>query len=251
MRTRLIALTAVLGFAALIAAPFAGAGTTSSTSSGGGGGGGSHAASGGGGGGGGHAGGAGGGGGHFASGGFGGGHFGGGHFVASGSYRGGGYGGGSMARAGSMARGGYVAHGNYLGQHGDIAHGDYRIVGSEPAGVTRTDVAFRGGRSGEITLALGPRTGSAARAMRVGQMNSTDRMHHPGHPGHLGRPHHHHHYGASNLLQTGYQPTENVPPSFCDFNVPVILRSPREVLRLGCPGVIRMPVKTKVGLSHP
>lgn len=157
-----------------------------------------------------------------------------------------------MGRAGSMARGGgYVAHGSYMGQHGYIAPGDYRIVGSQSAGVTRSDVAFRGAQSGEITLALGPRTGSAARAMRIGEMNSMDHMHPPGHPGHLGRAHHHHYHGPKNLQDTVYDGTQNVPPSFCDFNVPVVVRSPRELLRLGCPGVIRVPIKTKVGLARP
>jgi hypothetical protein len=78
-----------------------------------------------------------------------------------------------------MSHGGYVAHGSYMGQHGYIAHGDYRIVGSESAGMAHGDAALRGGHGGQITLALGPRTGSAAKALRLDRMSTVGRMHGP------------------------------------------------------------------------
>jgi hypothetical protein len=235
MRTRLIALTALLGFAALIAAPIAGAapGTTSSSggsSGGGGGGGGGHG--GGGGGGGGHGGG-GGGGGHFGSASFGGGHFGGGRFVASGGNRGGGVE-GSGARAAYMTRGGYVAHGSYSGQRGDIAHGDYRIVGFETAGLTYAPAALRGGHAGQINLALGPRTGSAAKALRVAHVDNTGRLRPPPqHQPQSGRPHHHHAYVLENTEQ--YQPG----PFFCGFVPAVPPTVSRDESTFGCPRSIK------------
>lgn len=238
MLTRLIALTALLGCAVLIAPPLAGAtpGTTSSSGgTSGGGGGGGH----GGGGGGGHGGGGGGspGGGHFASGG----HFGGGRFVGSAGYRGGGYG-GSAARASYRVRGGYVAHGSYAGQRGDIAQGDYRIVGLESGGLVHTAAAVRGGHSGQI-MVLGPRTGSAAKALRLDGVARMGRRPPPQHPPQPKRPHH----NAAYDLATAHESTQEVPPPFCDFNVPTTENSPREVMDFGCPGAVRAPVKVKAG----
>ena len=79
-------------------------------------------------------------------------------------------------------RGGYVAHGSYRGHSGYIAHGDYRVVGPDAAGLAHVDAALRGGHGGQIILALGPRTGSAAKALRVGRLDNTGRMRPP--PGH-------------------------------------------------------------------
>lgn len=244
MRTRLIALAALLGIATLITAPIAGAGTTSSTS-GGSSSGGSH---GGGGGGGGHGGGGSAGGGH-GVGGFGGGHFGGGHFVVNGSSRSGFA--GATTSASYMTRGGYVAHGSYMGQRGYIAHGDYRVVGSQSAGLTRVGAALPGARAGQITLALGPARGSAARALRLDRMDGmtamhSARAHEPGHSHQPKRPHHHGYFPERN-----YETTQNVPPPFCDFYVPKTVWSPRDEMAFGCPGAIRTPIKARVGLLNP
>ena len=237
MRTRLIALAALFGIATLIVAPLAGATPGSTVSSGGssgggGGGGGAHAGGGGSGGGGGH----GGGGGSFGTAG----HFGGGRFVSSGSYRGGGSG-GSAARTAYTARGGYVAHGSYSGQRGDIAHGDYRIVGSQSSGLVRT-AAPAGGRSGQMVLAVGPRTGSAAKALRVASAMSR-MLPSPRHPAHPKRPP----YTGDNYLPSRYENMQYSIPLFCDFNVPVTGNSPRDVMNLGCPGATRSPINKAVG----
>jgi hypothetical protein len=139
-----------------------------------------------------------------------------------------------------------------MGQRGYIAHGDYRIVGSEPAGLAHVDAAGPGGRAGQITLALGPRMGSAAKALRLDRMGGMARMHtasehhpghQPGHPHHPKRPHHHGYFPEAN-----YESTQEVPPPFCDFNVPKAVTSPRDEMTVGCPGAIREPVKTRVGL---
>jgi hypothetical protein len=222
MRTRLIALAALLGIATLVVAPLAGASPGSTVSSGGssgggGGGGGAHGGGGGGGGGGGH-------GGSFGAAG----HFGGGRFVSSGGYRGG-VSGGSAARTAYAARGGYVAHGSYSGQRGDIAHGDYRIVGSQSGGLVRT-AALAGGRSGQMVLAVGPRTGSAAKALRVASAMS--RM-----PAHPKRPP----YTGENYLPN-YESRQHSFPLFCDFNVPTRENSPHDVMDFGCPGAIKKAV---------
>lgn len=238
MRTRLIALAAVLGIAALITAPIAGAGTTSSS-------GGSSSGHAGGGGSGGHGGGGYAGGGH-GSAGFGGGHFGGGHFVANGGSRSGFAGGAN--RGSYMTHGGYVAHGSYTGQRGYIAHGDYRLVGSQSAGLAHVGAA----RSGQIALALGPARGSAAKALRLDRMDNlsalhSGRPHQPGHSHHPKRPHHH-----GYTPESDYEVTQEMPPTFCDFNVPSgAVRSPRDLMAFGCPGAIRVPVRTKVGLTNP
>jgi hypothetical protein len=216
MRTRLIALTAILGIAALIAAPVAGA--TPGTTSGGGGGGG-------------HGGGGGGGGGGRS----GGGGFGGGHFVGSGG-RGGGFGG---ARAADMSHGGYVAHGSYMGQHGYIAHGDYRVVGSESAGLAHGDAALRGGHGGEITLALGPRTGSAAKALRLDRTSTMGRMHGPW----KHHPHHRGYYENTQEYQYGHGWLLD-----CHFLRAVPAQASGDETPGGCLGPIKeAPVKMKLG----
>lgn len=200
MRTRFIALTAILGIAALVAAPVVGAapgvtgGSSGGSSGGGGGGGGGHGGGGGGGGGG--------------RGGGGGGHFGGGHFVADGN------------------RGGYVAHGNYLGHSGYIARGDYRVVGSDAAGLAHVDAALRGGHGGHIVLALGPRTGSAAKALRL---DRAPPGHHPAPK--PKRPHHS--YYQENTEGYGQRPL------FCDF-VPAVPASVSRVeSAFDCPGALK------------
>ena len=76
----------------------------------------------------------------------------------------------ATALAPATASGGYVAHGNYLGHSGYIARGDYRVVGSDAAGLAHVDAALRGGHGGHIILALGPRTGSAAKALRLDRL---------------------------------------------------------------------------------
>ncbi len=221
MRTRLIALTAILGMVALIAAPVASA-SPGTTSSSGGGGGGGHG--GGGGGGGGRHGGA--GGGHFASGGFGGGHLGGGRFIADG-YRGGGSG-GYIAHADYNVHGGYVAHGTYRGQSSYIARGDYRVVGTDAVGLAHVDAAFRGGRGGHITLVLGPQMGSAAKALRLDRMGSPGRDH-PA-PGHPPRPKHPPH---GYLLES---PQEYEPMSLpCNFVLAIPASMPRMESTFACP----------------
>jgi hypothetical protein len=223
MRTHLIALTAILGMAALVVASVAGAtpgvtGGSSGGSSGGGGGGGGH--------------GGGGGGGHVGGGGSGGGHF-----VADG-YRGGGSG-GYGARAGYSVRGGYVAHGSYRGQSGYIAHGDYRVVGYDTAGLTHVDAALRGGHGGQIILALGPRTGSAAKALRVGRLDNTGRMRPP--PGHHppGPKHPHHRYFHENTWEYGETPL------FCNFVLAIPASVSQIQSTLGCPGAIKEGGRTK------
>ncbi|MGB6487938.1 MAG: hypothetical protein WBE91_13745 [Steroidobacteraceae bacterium] len=221
MRTRLIALTAILGIAALIAAPVAGATPGTTTPSGGGGSGG--------GGGGGHGG---GGGGHAGGGGFGGGHF------VGGGGRGGGFG-GSVARAAYMPHGGYVAHGSYMGQHGYIAHGDYRIVGSESAGLARDDAALRGGHGGQITLSLGPRTGSAAKALRVDRVGTVGRMHGPWkHPHHRG-------YYSKNTQEFGYDRGWFLD---CNFLKAVPAEASGDNTPVHCLGPIKeAPIKVQLG----
>lgn len=169
MRTRLFALAVTLSIAGLIAAPLAGAavppsGGFSGGFSGGGGGG--------------HAGGSSGGsgGGHSGGGGYSGGHFSGGHFGGSSGY--------GAFHASYMERGGYVAHGSEMaGGSSPPARGGYRIIGSQSAGVAHVSAMPQGGHSARITLALGPRTGSAAKAMRLDRTVHTDRMQpRPGHP---------------------------------------------------------------------
>lgn len=208
MRTRLIALAATLSMAAL-AVSLASATTPSggSVSSGGGGGGGGHSG-GGGGGGGGHS----GGGGHFG----GGGYRGGGGF-RGGSSMGGGYrGGGSGSHSSFMARGGYVSHGS---------HG-YHVVGFESAGLAHVSAIPRAGQASRITLALGPRMGSAATAARmdgvarvahtgIARMARVDRMHpRPGHPPrHPKRPH----VRPEHSYATPAYSLNRTLPMFCGF----------------------------------
>jgi hypothetical protein len=156
MRTRLIALAAILSIAALAATPLAsafgtttGGGSAGSSGSSGGGGGGGH---GGGGGGGGHGGGGGGGGGgHFAGGGVG---------MRVGGFAGGfrAGGGGYVGGAGSAAHGSFASHGFYAPERG------YGMVGYQSGGLSHIATVARGGHAAGTLAALGPRFGSAARA---------------------------------------------------------------------------------------
>lgn len=241
MRTHLIALAATLGVAALVAAPMAGAtapsGGGSSAGGGGshGGGGGGGGAHGGGGYGGGHFGGGHYGGGHYGGGHFGGGHYGGGHF-GTGGYRGGAYGG----------RGGYAAHASFMTHGGFVSHGasGYRIVGSEFAGIAHVDAAPRGGHGGRISLALGPRMGSAATAARLDRVGRQERVsslgkrpgHHPWH--HPGQPKRHHVH-VMNEAHVYNNFARTPPPDFCDDTI-VLYKG--QLMRTGC----LWPTKMKV-----
>jgi hypothetical protein len=127
-----------------------------------------------------------------------------------------------------------------MGRSGYIAHGDYRIVGSDTVGLAHVDAAMRGGRSGQIILALGPRTGSAAKALRLGRMDNTNRMRPP--PGHhpsWSKHHHHHVYFHESRGLYGQMPL------FCDY----VLAVPESVSRVestfGCPGAIKEGGRTK------
>lgn len=212
-RFRNIALAATLSIVGLAAMPMANAWVPPSGGSGGGGGGG-----------GGHAGGGGGSGGaHFSAGGGGaGGHFSGGGRFSGGSYRGGGgYGGvgygGSAFHSSYMVHGGYVAHGSYMGGVHPFARGGYRIVGSEPASLSHvTTSTISGGlHSARITLALGPRMGSAATAMRLDHAGRTNRMlPRPGHPPGPKPPRYHAKYVPASTTQMERSPVEI--PFFCE-----------------------------------
>lgn len=230
MRTCLFALAATLSIAGLIAAPLAGAAVPPSgggfsgggASSGGGGGG--HAGGSSGGSGGGHSGGGGYSGGHFSVG-----HFSGGHFSGS-SYRGGGYGSPAF-HASYMAHGGYVAHGSYMGGGGrPFARGGYRIIGSQSAGVAHVSAMPQGSRSARITLALGPRTGSAAKAMRLDRTVHTDRMlPRPGHPPGPRHPRHHTKYAPPTASYLPDYP--HGIPFFCETRM---VQPPRSEPSAGC-----------------
>ena len=209
MRTRLFALAATLSIAGLIAAPWAGAVPPSGGSSGGGGySGGGHSAGG-------------------SSGGSGGAHSGGGGY-SGGHSSGGGYG-GAPFRAGYMAHGGYVAHGSYLGGGGlPFAHGGYRIIGSQSAGVAHVGATSQSGHGARMTLAIGPRTGSAATAIRLNHTVHTDRMNpRPGHPPGPRHPRPHAKY-ASNLYPPENQHGILFP---CNFRT---VQPPRGEPSVGC-----------------
>lgn len=237
MRTHLIALAATLGIAGLVAAPMAAAAPPSGGGSSGGGG----VSAGGGGGGGSQGGGGGGarGGGGYGGGHFGGGHYGGGHF-GTGGYRGGGYGG----------RGGYAAHASFMAHGGFVSHGTsgYRIVGSESAGIAHVNASPRGGHAGRISLALGPRMGSAATAARLDRAGHQERVSSVGkpHPGH----HPWHHPGQPKRLHVrvvneayAYRRYDRIAPDFCDSRV-VLYKG--QLLRTGC----LWPTKMKVSSAR-
>lgn len=81
-----------------------------------------------------------------------------------------------------MAHGGYVSHGSR----------GYHFVGSQSAGLRSLGTVSQMGHASRISLALGPRTGSAATAVRVDHQSRVAHMGtHPGHPGRPGYPHHH------------------------------------------------------------
>jgi hypothetical protein len=119
-----------------------------------------------------------------------------------------------------------------MGQGGYIAHGDYRIVGSDTAGLAHVDSALRGGRGGQIILALGPRAGSAAKALRLDRTDNTGHVRPP--PGHPPQPKRRHHgYFAENSQEYGQGPL------FCNF-VPAIPASASRVeSTFDCPGAIK------------
>jgi hypothetical protein len=203
MRTHLIALAAALSIVGLAGVSVAGA----NPPSGGGGGGVSS-------GGGGHAGGGGGGGSHGGGGGF---HGGGGGHFAGGGFRGGGFrggsGGGRAASSNFMARGGYVSHGSR----------GYHFVGYQSAGLRGFSAAPRVGHASRISLALGPRMGSAATAARVDHLSRVAHLsrvdHLGGGPGHRGHPvHGKRHPKLYSQYNSGRYDHEYLqrPPLFCD-----------------------------------
>lgn len=110
------------------------------------------------------------------------------------------------------ARGGYISHGN---------HG-YRIIGSESSGLAhvgagaRAGAVSRVGYTPRITLALGPRMGSAATAMRVDRLTRANHNHpHPIHSPH--RPKHPQHPVQNQGYEyENYTQMSAWPPMFCD-----------------------------------
>lgn len=271
MRTHLIALAATLGIASLALMSVASATPPSGggVSSGGGGGGGGAHGGGGGGGGGGH-----GGGGHGGGGGYGGGHFGGGGFrggsYTGGGFRGGAYTGGGYRGGGSAGRGSYASPGNFAATGGYVSHGTrgYHVVGFQSAGLVHVSAMPRGGQTSRISLALGPRMGSAASAARmdavtrvshagiarmasvshtgVARMARVDRMHpRPGHPNPvhpprpskrpLSRPEYNYLLDSGNRIRM---------PMFCDFQRVNVLND-RQPQPFGCVG----PVKARDGTA--
>jgi hypothetical protein len=81
-----------------------------------------------------------------------------------------------------MAHGGYVSHGTR----------GYHFVGSQSAGLRGFRAAPQVGHASRISLAVGPRMGSAATAVRVDHQSRTDHIGaHPGHSGRPGHPHRH------------------------------------------------------------
>jgi hypothetical protein len=243
MRNHLIALTVAVGMVGLGAAGLARAGAPGVSITGGVSAGGAMAAHGGGGmhgGGGGFAGGRAGGAG-FAGSHFGGGGYAGGHFdgvrIVGGSY-GGAVAAAGLGRAATPPRGSYVVHNDF------VAHGGHDAAGHAPLAL-----AARGGMAGGVgeaartdTMALGPRLGSAAAAVRVNPMSRVDRMIRP-HPGvRPPRP------PARNPQtmqakayprpQQGYSQSLRQPPIFCDLPA-VAMGVPQP---FGCP----QPVKTKM-----
>lgn len=115
-------------------------------------------------------------------------HSGGGASAGAGSRGGGGSGGYSHASGGAVhgwyGGSGYAGHGGSYNYHG--THGSYGVVGSESARLVRGSAELQGVQTSRNALALGPRTGSAAKAALV-----TD-SHRPKHPGHPRGPKHHH-----------------------------------------------------------
>lgn len=261
MRIRLVALAATLSIVGLAAASFAGATAPSggSVSSGGagsaGGGGGSHGGGGG------------GGGGHSGGGSYGGGHFGGGGYRGGGGFRGGTYGGGaynggayrSGGYRGGGSAGGYASHANFMARGGYVSHGarGYHVVGYQSAGLAHVTAIPHGGQASRIPLALGPRMGSAATAVRmdpvarvthagIARMARVDRLvPHPGHPPrHPKRPHTRpqRSYGVPHFSQYRL-----MLPVFCDFGLRTPEPDERPLPPYGCLG----PVKAKTAIRQP
>lgn len=241
MRTRLVALAATLSIAGLAAVSLAGATTPSGGGASAGGGGGGHAGGGG-------SGGGGSGGGHVGGGHFGGGHFGGGS--RGGTYGGGGsvYGGGYAVHASYLAHGGYISHGSSLGYGAARARGGYGIVGAESAGIASVSSMPRGGHDARITLALGPRTGSAASAMRLGHMDRINPR--PGHPPGPNRPGHHPKQPTSSSPYTEEAEREQYRP-YRLFCPDIFLPPPPYQPPAGCLGPVKEQVGRKTAVATP
>lgn len=160
----------------------------------------------------------GGGGGAHGGGGYAGGHFSGGHFSAAARFSAGARSNGSGYRGGAYGgHGGYAAHTSFLAHGGYVSHGraGYRIVGYQSAGLARAGAIPRVGHAARISLALGPRWGSAARATRIGGEARVDHLHpRPGHPwcppGHPKHPHVH------TVRPTMAYLPQSQPPMFCE-----------------------------------
>jgi len=250
----------------------AGAASSGGSYSGGSGGGGSYGGGGGGGrahggggysggggahGGGGYSGGGRGGGGHWSGGGYrGGSHAGGGHWSGGGHSGSGHWNTGSAGHAGSSQAGGNgaatneghvdYARGSYIARGVNGARGGYGIVGYQSAGLAHGAdhgaAAPRQEHSVRTALALGPRTGSAATAMRA-----TDQFH-PRTGPHT-RPHGPHHYRAinypyptANFCESGpcqYQARGLWPSTVCNP-----LADENSYDRIGCPEAIKVKVPT-------
>jgi hypothetical protein len=146
-----------------------------------------------------------------------------------------------------MAHGGYIAHGSYLGAGGRPARGGYRIVGSESAGIDNISSVPRGGHDARITLALGPRTGSAATAMRLDHMNRI----HP-RPGHPPGPNHPNHHPKHVTLSYSYtQDVEHGPRFFRFFCEDFVMLPPHGEPTFGCPQPLKESVGRKIAVALP
>ncbi|HEY4211428.1 MAG TPA: hypothetical protein VGM84_08110 [Steroidobacteraceae bacterium] len=221
MRSHLIALAVTLGLAGSIAV----AGPAAVGSSGGGSSSGGSVSSGGGGGGG-HSGGGGGGGGWHgsANGANGGGWHGGARGGVNGSATNGHTSGVAPGRTPGSYRGdaggSYVAGNAYPGHgiynyHG--SRGSYGIVGTGSTGVGHGSAETISDHSARSTLAVGPRTGSAAKAALVTNQHSP---HHPGTPGRPGKPHHPKHSNpAVEYRRQGLYASQQpyIHPQFCPY----------------------------------
>jgi len=120
-----------------------------------------------------------------------------------------------------MASGGYVSHGSR----------GYHVVGYQSAGLVHVSAIPRSGQASRISLALGPRMGSAASAARmeparvthpgIARMARIDRMHpHPGHPPRnpkRPRPHMHPHTRPQHTYDYLDSGNQIRVPMFCDF----------------------------------
>jgi hypothetical protein len=103
-------------------------------------------------------------------------------------------------------------------------------VGSDAAGLAHVDAALRGGHGGRIILALGPRTGSAAKALRLDHAP-------PGHHPPPKRPHHSYY----RQYTEGY----GQRPLFCDFVRAVPAGVSRVESAFDCPGALKEGGRTR------